>query len=296
VERSALPKKSHPGAPFRPFLLEAGVDFCYLCGSSNLVLLQKIDKKPKQETDFGIAAGSYSRSIYKCTSCSIYNNFHRHNLENLYAGTYNEATYASQVLEQYDKIMTLPDEESDNKQRVSRIIRYFKESGRELAGLKVLDVGSGLCVFLGEMMKHGIHAHCIDPDRISIDHALKNVRVISAIEGHFENYPTDQNFDLICFNKVLEHVLNPIELMQKARSLLTEKGLIYIELPDGRNASENGGYIDREEFYIEHYMAFDKDSVQWLIENAGLNCGEANAIHEPSDKYTLYAFTNQVLR
>jgi SAM-dependent methyltransferase len=268
-------------------------NFCQLCGSTNLVLLQTIDKRPAQETDFGIPPDKYRRSISRCADCSVYNNFNNFDLTRLYSGAYRKATYANAVLRKYNEIMALPYEKSDNKQRVVRIVRYFRKIGRKVAGLKVLDVGSGLCVFLGEMIKHGIEAHCIDPDAISVDHALRTVHVKSAIEGGFENHPLGQKFDLISFNKVLEHVLNPVLLLEKAKSLLNENGLIYIELPDGGNAAEKGGFLDREEFYIEHYAAFDKKSVQFLIKKAGLNCQNINPIHEPSGKYTLCLFANK---
>jgi SAM-dependent methyltransferase len=266
---------------------------CQLCGSSNLVLLQIIDEKPERETDFGIPPEKYRRSIYRCVECSVYNNFNNFDLTGLYSHSYNNATYKNDILNKYNQIMGFPYEKSDNRQRVSRIVQYFKKNGRVMTGLKVLDIGSGLCVFLGELLKHGIEAHCVDPDFISVEHALNNVHVKSAIKGGFENYPMDQKFDLISFNKVLEHVLNPIDLLLKAKSLLDHNGFIYIELPDGENASGNGGYLDREEFYIEHYTAFDKESVQLLIEKAGLNCQNVNEIHEPSDKYTLNLFLNK---
>mgnify|MGYP001976614780 CR=1 FL=1 len=76
----------------------------------------------------------------------------------------------------------------------------------------------------------------------------------------------------------------------KAKSLLSTDGIIYIELPDGKNASENGGFIDREEFYLEHYTIFSKDSLDYLVRKIGFGLDEFSSIHEPSDKYTLFAF------
>ena len=69
-----------------------------------------------------------------------------------------------------------------------------------------------------------------------------------------------------------------------------DEGAIYIELPDGQAALEQGTAADREEFFIDHYAVYCPASLSHLVEAAGLTIAEARAIHEPSDKYTLYAF------
>ena len=117
--------------------------------------------------------------------------------------------------------------------------------------LEILDIGSGLCVFLGELKKYDAKVSCVDPSQISIKHALENVGVDEAFQGNFFDINFNKKYDLITFNKVLEHVTNPVEMLLKAKSLLTVNGIIYIELPDGENASNNGGFIDREEFYLD---------------------------------------------
>jgi 2-polyprenyl-3-methyl-5-hydroxy-6-metoxy-1,4-benzoquinol methylase len=267
---------------------------CYLCGSSDLDLIQAIYQKPTKETYLWIKPSEYKREIYKCKHCQVYNNLHDYNLNDLYKGNYNKATYANNIMKNYTKIMNLPFEKSDNKQRVQRILTFCKKNIKGVEELSILDVGSGLCVFLGEIMKFGvIEAHCLDPDPISINHALKNVGVRAAYKNDFIAYNSDKTYDLITFNKVLEHVLNPIELLVKAKSLLSSRGIIYIELPDGKNALKKEKLINREEFYLEHYTIFDQASFKYLIEKAGMRCMQMESIHEPSDKYTIFSFLSK---
>ena len=154
----------------------------------------------------------------------------------------------------------------------------------------MLDVGSGLCVFPAEAMKHFADVSGIDVDQITVDHAKNYVGVHEAIKGNFKDIELDKKYDLITFNKVLEHIPDPSELLIKARDLLTENGIIYVELPDGETSSEKGGFLDREEFFIEHYTIFNVPSAKFLAKSAKLSCAVINAIHEPSDKYTIYSF------
>jgi four helix bundle protein len=86
-------------------------------------------QKPPRETDFGIPPDEYLRGIYQCETCKVY--FSRHDMLNgdLYASRYNEATYQRDLLTTFNRIRALPEAESDNKQRVNRVIRFHETKG-----------------------------------------------------------------------------------------------------------------------------------------------------------------------
>ena len=65
---------------------------------------------------------------------------------------------------------------------------------------------------------------------------------------------------------------------------------VYIELPDGDAAIEAEGPVVRQEFFIEHYCVYNRRSVEWLIDRTGYECMGIYEVHEPADKYTIYAF------
>ena len=265
---------------------------CHLCNALNSEadFVFELNQKPEKETNFEIPAENYNRKIYKCKICKVYYNSHDMLPEDLYESSYNEATYKKKILDTYNRIMALDNEKSDNKNRVKRIIQFLKDKSMNPSELAALDIGSGLCVFLGELKKYVKYTACIDPDPISANHALENVNVNHAYAGVLKNFKNENKFNLISFNKVLEHVAKPIDMLSDAKKHLNINGYIYVELPDGENALKNGDLIDREEFYIEHLTIFNKESIKFLAEKAGLQCGEIHTIHEPSDKYTLYTF------
>ncbi|MCH8331303.1 MAG: class I SAM-dependent methyltransferase [Bacteroidetes bacterium] len=272
-------------------ILSEVVHRCYVCGETDkLELVGTIDRKPERETDFNIDVGEYHREIWACNNCQAYNNFHPYQFDEIYDGQYNESTYTNKILDNYNRVMNLDEGQSDNRLRVQRIAENWTAKDRKLEGAKVLDVGSGLCVFLGEFMKYGIEAYCVDPDPVSIDHAKKNVGVKEAYQGYIADIGFEQKFDIITFNKVLEHVVNPVEILSNSSEYLAENGMIYVELPDGENALNNEPLEVREEFFIEHYTVFSLDSLKIYIEASGLELTKSEAIYEPSTKYTVYGF------
>ena len=264
--------------------------YCLLCKSYSLKTLKEITKKPSKETDFLIEKAKYKRIIRKCKTCGIFLNMHDYDLDFLYKKIYNQKTYENNLTEHFDAIMSLPFSKSDNKQRVERINNYFIQKSKLIKHISVLDIGSGLCVFLAELKKYYADVTCIDPSHKAIKHAKDYVGISNTIHGNFDDVAIDKKYDLITFNKVLEHVKNPVELLIKAKSLLNQNGCIYIELPDGDCAAKNGGFVDREEFYIEHYTIFTLLSFKYLVKKTGLNIEKVESIHESSDKYTIYGF------
>lgn len=264
---------------------------CELCGADEgQELVAEVNSRPERETDFLIPESVYHRNIYRCSACRVYWNHHNMITKDLYAGSYNEVVYQNNISDKYDKIMGLNPSSSDNFHRVDRINNYMKSRGIDPSAASVLDVGSGLCVFAGRLKLFGYSCYCLDPDPLSVKHAVEHVRVTGAFCSHIESFQPDMSFDLICMNKVLEHMKNPIEKLSKVRDWLLPGAVCYVELPDGDAAKLNGDVVSREEFFIEHFTIFNSESMTYLADKSGFQIHEIKCIHEPSDKYTIYAF------
>jgi hypothetical protein len=87
--------------------------------------------------DFGIDAEDYLRFISRCDNCDVYNNYHDYDSDNLYSELYNQATYSNSIKDNYDRIMGVPYSNSDNKQRVERIIKYYHKNNKPLNDVDV---------------------------------------------------------------------------------------------------------------------------------------------------------------
>jgi len=223
------------------------------CGENSCDIPLEYTSKPDGETAFPFD-GEYWRQYKRCLLCGHFFSSHSICLDNLYDGMYSDATYGADRESVFQRIMNLPANQSDNAERCRRINSFFKSYRKVIDHRKttLLDIGSGLGVFPARMHMNGWEVTALDPDAKAIDHIKKRVGC-ECIHGDFMDQTITQigKYDLITFNKVLEHVERPTEMLKRGKELLNEKGVVYIEVPDGENAiieSKN-----REEFYIEHH-------------------------------------------
>ncbi|MAT10618.1 MAG: methyltransferase [Rhodopirellula sp.] len=264
--------------------------FCPCCANNQEFTCQyTYEEKPIGETDFGFS--DYNRKIWRCEICGHFLSICSMDLSSLYKADYVDMTYGGikGIKDKYDKIMNLNATDSDNLQRVDYVINYANMHFVDLDDLSLLDIGSGLGVFLGKI-KEKTKWSCvaIEPDKRFADH-VKNELAIEAIDQDYRDINWDRKFDIITLNKVLEHIEHPVNLLESCKRDLTSNGFIYIELPDGDQAFLDSDNYNREEFFIEHHHIFTVPSMVLLIQRAGFKVMSISRIKEPSSKYTLRA-------
>lgn len=254
-----------------------------LCGREKWQVLWQYDTPPAGETSFKSLPRSGRRDIVRCENCGHCRAVHDLSLEGLYKTEYMAATYGNNLRAVYDRIMALPVEQSDNAGRVTRLTAVLG-SGR---GRRVLDVGSGLGVFLARMKDEGWAGTALDPDARAVEHAREVVGV-AAIQADWLNAAIKEgSYDLVAFNKVIEHIEEPVDFLTKARRAVASGGNVYVEVPDGEAAAAAGP--EREEFFIEHWHMFSPISLLCLLRQSGLNVRLLERLREPSGKFTLRA-------
>jgi len=248
----------------------------------------RYDAPPAGETVFDFGAAPYRRSYLRCSVCAHWYSETEMDLSRLYSGPYVDSTYGARMRQTYERIMALPPEKSDNTGRVARVLAFAQHALKEPAP-SLLDVGSGLCVFAARMKQAGWRCTALDPDARAAAHA-REVASVEAVVGDFLALADDRlgRFDVVSFNKVLEHVLDPVAFLEKAVRHLAPSGFIYVEVPDGEAAAAEGP--DREEFFIEHHHVFSPESVRMMAHHAALEPVTVERVREPSTKYTLRAF------
>ncbi len=249
---------------------------------------------PEGETAFKFTGDrGYLRSLYRCDRCGHFFSSHHMDMAGLYHGEYCDSVYNDNegMSRAFERITSLPEEKSDNAGRVKRLLRFsdshFNSNGSPGKRRSILDVGSGLCVFLNLMKKAGWQCTALDTDSRQITHA-RSVVGVDAVCSDFMKTQSIGTYDVISFNKVLEHLDDPLSMLKKSRDHLNDNGFVYIELPDGEAALKEG--FDREEFFIDHYHVFSLASVAILSKLAGFRVKEIERVREPSKKFTLRAF------
>lgn len=262
-----------------------------ICGQKDFQEVFHYQSPPRGETLFEFSRqGVYTRFVYRCRICGHYMSFHQMDTKALYAGAYMKSTYGNTdaLQKHFERIISLPSEKSDNTGRVNRVNEFANSMGLTTPEKRtVLDVGSGLCVFLDGMKRQGWKGTALDPDPNAIAHATQNIG-LSGICGDFMTHEGIGLYSVITFNKVIEHVDDPVSMLKKALSHLKPNGFVYIELPNGQTASQIGP--GREEFFIEHLHIFSPASVAILAHRAGFSLIRLESLIEPSGKYTLFGF------
>ncbi|MBI4343024.1 MAG: class I SAM-dependent methyltransferase [Candidatus Omnitrophica bacterium] len=259
-----------------------------VCGGEPFAPLFTYASPPPGEPRYAFALGAYRREVWRCQRCGHCRAVHDLDASALYSGDYVNTAYAGDgILRAYDRIMALPPSQSDNAGRVARVVAWAERlplpPGRART---ILDVGSGLCVFLSRMKAAGWACTALDPDARAVTHAREVVGV-DAIQGAFLDVSGLGRFDLIAFNKVLEHVQEPAAMLIKAAKHLAPRGGLYVEVPDGEMAARAGA--QREEFFIDHWHVFSAASLTLLASRAGYAIQALERLQEPSGKYTLRA-------
>lgn len=249
------------------------------------------DAPPKGEVGFRRKAGEpYRREVWQFEGSNHYVSRHAMTVATDYEGDYVNATYgdAAGVNAAFERVIALPRERSDNAGRMARVAAFARDHfGADKTGIRLLDVGAGLGVFPYAVKQHGWVCTAIDPDARAVAHMKERVGV-DARAGDFMRFDGEPAFDVVTFNKVLEHVEDPVAMLRHAKAFLAPGGFIYVELPDGEMAAREGA--GREEFFIEHLHVFSFVSMAMLAKHAGLTPVAVERLQEPSTKYTLRAF------
>ena len=178
---------------------------CILCGST------KNDKRP------GSVRDNKTLEILECTNCGLVFLSDKKHIDNKF---YEESNMHENIDFEKWKNDTLKDDE-----------RRFNFLRRQLINSEILDFGSGNAGFL--MRAKTISSYVCG---VELEDAVKSYYNDNGIDL-FKNLDNiDKKFDLITSFHVLEHILEPHEIINNMKNKLKDKGKIVIEVPNANDA------------------------------------------------------------
>ncbi len=156
--------------------------------------------------------------------------------------------------------------------------------------LKILEAGCASGYFGGFLVSCGHIVWGVEPFEAAAEEASNLLTTVynGTIEKFFKDYPNEQ-FDAIIFGDVLEHLANPLEVLQIAKAHLSPKGIVVASIPniahnairamliEGRWDYSDLGILDRT-----HLRFFTKDSLVDVFTDAGYSI-------EVLDRITLFS-------
>jgi len=106
----------------------------------------------------------------------------------------------------------------------------------------------------------------------------KNTKFINSF---FEDFTTENKYDLILANHVLEHVINPVDVLNHVKNFLTKEGIIFITVPNANSIHRLIGVemqIIQSKYELHgsdkkagHRRVYDYQKLEEDIEKASLN-------------------------
>ena len=271
---------------------------CAICGGKPGRELLRITVPDRFERHAGVPANGYERRWVECSDCGVAANAYAdgvlEKLSSLSAGYYEVDFQAGTIGGKYAMVMALPRARSDNAQRVGRIRRFIDGWWGELPGpMRALDIGAGTGVFLSRFLDDAGKAGqfwsavAVEPDPVAATH-LRSLGMFEVVDRLFTADLGLSGFDLVTLNKVVEHLPDPVALLQHAATALGPGRVMYVEVPDvatlyHRPPTDNIlGPL--------HRHLYDVRSLDLALRRAGMHAIGIERLFEPSGKISLAAF------
>lgn len=154
--------------------------------------------------------------IYECTNCGlVFLSSFSHITDKYYAESnmHQGVIVPEQLLKQ-----TFEDDD--------RRFRFLKDITK---GKKVLDFGCGYGGFLKYTKEIADEVYGLEIEEAASEYCQKQGINIISLED-------DYKFDVITMFHVIEHLLNPLDILQQLKEKLNEGGIIIIETPNSNDA------------------------------------------------------------
>lgn len=142
--------------------------------------------------------------------------------------------------------------------------KFLKSILVYLKGKKILEVGCGGCYILDKLKKLNYNVYGVDPGPLAKREGL--ARGIKIVNDFYPSKKIDFKVDLIFHVDVLEHISNPLLILQHHYKNLNEEGFIVINVPD---VTEGVSLGDISIATHQHLNSFTKNSLHNLVEKAG---------------------------
>lgn len=134
-----------------------------------------------------------------------------------------------------------------------------------VAGRRVVEVGAGTGVLSRKLAHHAQSVLVVEPNpRLTIeDLPEENIELLNEpFRAALVKIPADV---VIC-RQVLEHVADPLDLLEEMNRSLVPEGLLYLEVPSAEYIEQQGAFFD---LHNEHVQYFHRGNLLRLVARAG---------------------------
>jgi SAM-dependent methyltransferase len=164
-----------------------------------------------------------SFDVWCCNKCGLY--------------FLNPMPTANELMSYYPKTYYSYEDKEGGSTWKQSLVRFLRVEPSDLDRIapveskKILDFGCGSGWSLDLYKEKGYETYGLDLDENAISTAKKNGHIMSGVDLLTTNYD-DSFFDFIRSNHSMEHIINPVEVVQEFHRILKDSGKLFIALPN----------------------------------------------------------------
>ena len=229
---------------------------CWICESRHLTLARTSTLPDRVDaTAFRITDSDYGRTaaIYRCAQCGFL-----------------QCSDFTDVLQYYAEMDDAGYEETREARGLqARKLLQSIAATRQLAGQRLLDVGAGSGILVEEAVRLGCLAEGIEPSATLQQTAA--ARGLPVRRGVLPSEDVTGPFDIVTLIDVIEHVPNPVELLDRMREVMADDGIGIIVTPDVGSIAARLMRRKWWHFRIAHIGYFNRSSLETAVRAARMH-------------------------
>ena len=227
---------------------------CNLCGQSRFVVLTHRDR-------YG-----YPAQAHACTRCGLV--FLNPRMTAEAYGRFYDGIYRPLVSAFHGRLIdatTIQAEQRDYAAERESFVRPFVERARPQT---LLDIGGSTGVVAHHFARaFGLDAVLIDPSPLEVDEARR--LGIDTVTGLVEQHDFGaRRFDFVIICQTVDHLLDVNGVLARVRQLLTDQGLLFIDIVDFRAAYLRNWSVEQA-VKIDHPYYLTQETMTAYLERAG---------------------------
>ena len=155
----------------------------------------------------------------------------------------------------------------------------FEKFKNHFNGFNCLELGPSYGYMTSELVKVFEKVVAVEGSE-TLFNAIPNFNNLEKYNSLFEDFSTDEKFDTIILNHVLEHIEKPVSLLKKIKTWMSPGGVLIIGVPNAKSfhrlAAVKMGLLNSEyelnerDHQLGHYRVYDFDSLIKDSSKAGL--------------------------
>jgi 2-polyprenyl-3-methyl-5-hydroxy-6-metoxy-1,4-benzoquinol methylase len=145
---------------------------------------------------------------------------------------------------------------------------------------QLLDVGCGIGTITRELEKRGFQTWGIDFSEVGVQKALENGVRAKVCDVDANGIPFDgETFEVVWCSDVVEHVFDPLYLLEEVCRVLKPDGVTLISTPNDLTAGNRLRFmlgrspqsdVYRKYRQCKHHTVFSKELLEYMVHHAGL--------------------------